>query len=814
MTAVWVRFFAELRARWRAWLALSVLVALFFGPALAAFAGARRTNSVYSRFLKKQNAWDVIVLDASMFAPILWKPDFDALERLPYVQTSVRIVTGSYVGMAFAGDVNGRYGTELNRAKLLEGRLPRADAPDEIAVPYFQPLSHAEDPTTVADQHALARAKIGSRVSLLEPCEPGSSPACKGNPPVIRHSLTVVGRTISPFDFRPNEFEAMGFVSAALLKKLSSSPPGPAFYAVPGIALKFRHPGDVARFDRDVRAMTHGKAVLPLRQAVNERAVNSSARLQGMAVGLLAVFAGLTAILLMSQTLARQTVLESGEHPTLRSLGMSRGQTFMLGVARAALIATLGAVLAGLAAWLSSGLFPFGVFRFAEPSPGLRFDVVPMVLGPLAILVVAVTAVVLPSWRSAVATGEAASTPSRAAGAMARAGMPSTAVAGVRLALERGRGRTAVPVRSTITIVTLGIAAMVAALTISSSIGFLLDTPELYGKTWDKVVNYPDSRPLDQASINAIAAQPEVRDVALADVGAPFLVDGHRVGGMVITNVKGSMYPPILEGRAPAASDEIALGTKTLRALGKHVDVQHPQTVRLGVEGIDGSLDGIKVVGRVVVPPVNNYSRFGEGILAENLQPLAQLVVGKGIEIPQPTDAIVRFRPGSDPLAVIARVAKKFSGLRVGDDFARRPSDVVDFGRVKGMPLILSGVLAMIGVLSLAHAIASAIRRRRRDLAILKTIGFVRAQVRRAVAWQSSTLIVVAVAFGIPIGIVGGRTLWNVIAGTVGVVPSARIPVLTVALLTPAALLLANGIAMFPARAAARTQPALVLRAE
>jgi ABC-type antimicrobial peptide transport system permease subunit len=811
MSAVGMRMRAELRARWRAWLTLSLLVALFFAPALSAFAGARRTNNVYTRFLKKQNAWDVIVLDASVFASILWKPDFDALEHLPYVRSSVRIVTGNLAGLSFAGDLDGKYGTVLNKAKLVEGRLPRPDAPNEVAVPYFQATAQT-DSTIAAGQRALAHAKIGSRVRLLEPCEPGSSPACQGSPPVIERFVTVVGRTISPFDFRPNEFDAMGFVSTNLLKELSASQPGASSYSLPAIALQFRHPSDIARFDRDVREMTRGKAVLPLRQAVNERAINSSARLQGMAVGLLAVFAGLTAILLMSQTLARQTVLESDEHPALRSLGMSRVQTFTLGVARAALIASVGAVLAGLAAWLSSGLFPFGVFRLAEPSPGLRFDVVPMVLGPLAVIIVAIAAVAVPSWRSAVVQGDEPSTPSRIAAGMGRAGMPSTAVAGVRLAFERGRGRTAVPVRSTITIVTLGVAAMVAALTVSSSIAFLLDTPVLYGKTWDKVVNYPDGRPLDSATMSAIAAEPQVRDLAYVDTGAPFLVDGRRVGGLVVNNVKGSMFPPVLEGRSPAASDEIALGTKTLRALHKHVDLQHPQTVRLGVEGIPGSIE-IKIVGRAVVPPVNNYSRFGEGLLAKDLQPLAKLLLGRG-DVPEPTDAIVRFQPGTDPQVVIARVATKFPGLHIGDDFARRPSDVVDFGRVKGMPLILSGVLALIGAAALTHAIASAIRRRRRDLAILKTIGFVRAQVRRAVAWQSSTLIVVAVAVGIPLGIAGGRALWDLIAGSVGVQPSARVPALWVALLAPIALILANVIATFPARTAAHTSPALVLRTE
>ncbi|MGZ4139716.1 MAG: FtsX-like permease family protein [Actinomycetota bacterium] len=810
MTAVWIRLRAELRARWRAWLALSLMVAVFFGPALSAFGGARRTNSVYPRFLKEQRAWDVVVLDGSVFAPILWKPDFQALERLPYVQTSVRVLIGNYFGLTYFGDTTGRYGVELNRPKILEGRLPRPDRPDEVAVSVFQPTTDA-DPTYAADKRALADARVGSTVVLRSPCDLiATAPGCTGNPPVVERTLTVVGRIVSPFDFPPNEFEAMGLVSAAFAQHPPSIPATSTLYATPGIALRFKHLSDLARFEGDLKRLTKGKAVLPLRAEVNARTVTSSARLQGLAVGLLAGFAGLTAILLMAQTLARQTVLESGDHPTLLAIGMDRRQTFALGILRAGAIALIGAVLAGAAAWLSSGLFPFGIFRLAEPHPGLRFDAVPVLLGPIAIVVVAIAAVSVPAWRSVRQAEAVPANPSRAAALLANAGMPPTAVAGARLALERGRGRTAVPVRSTIVIVTLGVAAMVAAFTVSSSISHLLDTPRLYGKTWDKVINFRDGSPLSEDVVRALAAQPEIDAIALADSGAPFTIDGRRVGGIMIHNVKGSLFPPILEGRSPAATNEIVVGTKTLRALGKRVDAAHPPTVQIGIEGIEGTLP-ITVVGRAAIPPVANYARFGEGIVGGDLD-LNSIVPDE--QAPQPTDSIVRFRSRSDPVAVVARVAKTFPGLRVGDDFARRPSDVVDFGRVKGMPLILSGILGLIGALSLAHAIASAIRRRRRDLAVLKTIGFVRGQVRRTVVWQASILIIVAVAVGIPIGAAAGRGLWNAIAGSVGVIPSARVPLAPTLLLIPAALVLANLIAAVPARAAARTKPAIVLRAE
>jgi len=45
--ATWYRLRIELRARWRAWAALALIVGLTGGAVLALAAGARRTDSSY-----------------------------------------------------------------------------------------------------------------------------------------------------------------------------------------------------------------------------------------------------------------------------------------------------------------------------------------------------------------------------------------------------------------------------------------------------------------------------------------------------------------------------------------------------------------------------------------------------------------------------------------------------------------------------------------------------------------------------------------------------------------------------------------------
>jgi ABC-type lipoprotein release transport system permease subunit len=123
-------------------------------------------------------------------------------------------------------------------------------------------------------------------------------------------------------------------------------------------------------------------------------------------------------------------------------------------------------------------------------------------------------------------------------------------------------------------------------------------------------------------------------------------------------------------------------------------------------------------------------------------------------------------------------------------------------------------VFGLAAAAALAHLLLTSVRRRRRDLAILKTLGFTRAQVQAAVAWQASTIAAVGVLVGLPLGLALGRFGWNLFAEGLGVEPEAVTPVGLSLLVVPAVVLVANVIAALPARRAAGTRPALVLRAE
>ncbi len=222
----------------------------------------------------------------------------------------------------------------------------------------------------------------------------------------------------------------------------------------------------------------------------------------------------------------------------------------------------------------------------------------------------------------------------------------------------------------------------------------------------------------------------------------------------------------------------------------------------------------MRVVGTVIVPPSPfQATQLGEGAA---LAPpgFARIDPGAARQ-PGGPPFLVRFAPGVSRDAGLAAVAKDITGLP--NPFAAaadRPANVVSLASIAGLPVALSGLLALIAAGTLAHMLASSTRRRRRDLAILKTLGFVRRQVRHAIAWQATTIAAIALLIGLPAGIAGGRWAWRVFAGQLGVLPEPAVPLTTILIAIPAALALANLIAAAPARAAARTQSATILRTE
>jgi len=127
---------------------------------------------------------------------------------------------------------------------------------------------------------------------------------------------------------------------------------------------------------------------------------------------------------------------------------------------------------------------------------------------------------------------------------------------------------------------------------------------------------------------------------------------------------------------------------------------------------------------------------------------------------------------------------------------------------------VLAALLVVLGVGALGNALVTGVRRRRRDLAVLKTLGFVRGQVAAAVAWQATATALVAAVLALPLGVAMGRWLWTVVAAQIQAPADPAVPIVALALAVPVTVLVANLLAAGPGFMAARVRPATVLRSE
>ena len=182
------------------------------------------------------------------------------------------------------------------------------------------------------------------------------------------------------------------------------------------------------------------------------------------------------------------------------------------------------------------------------------------------------------------------------------------------------------------------------------------------------------------------------------------------------------------------------------------------------------------------------------------------------------------YAPGVDRAAVKRRVntirafhASSKEDLFVSDSGVAgptRPPEVERIGHIGWFSPILAGLIFILALVAVAHALVTTAHRRRSELALFKTLGFRRGQVRAMLAWQATTLAVVGLVVGIPVGILVGNLVWRRVAENLGISPGATVPALALVALIPCAILVVNLIALWPARAAARTWPAVALATE
>ncbi len=809
MTVVLTLLRTEFRSRWRAWLAVALLVGVAGGVVLATATGARRTDTAYARFLRSSKAADVVLSPTQTGLPGYYA----AVARLPGAQLVAPIIGLSALDPEHGNapylldaSLDGRMTRDIERPKLTQGRMPDPARPDEAMVDRF----------LAAKRHL----HVGSVLHLLIGNGTPTGFDFAHATPVTIH---VVGLGVTRDDVvQVNALAGEGsmWVTPPLLQKFS-----PDIYAFDGAFIRLSRGTSVAAFGPRAEALvsqypeTGATPYVALADEHQQAAkVKNSIHPQAVALVLFALLAGLIALLIIGQVIARQVFVASADHPTLRALGMGRGQLLTAGLAEVGVTMVIGAALAVAVAGSLSPLTPIGPARVAEPHPGVAFNWAMLGIGASAIMVLFVLRVAPLLWRTA--SGPAGSgrsvgaggaeQPSRLLELLTRVGAPVSAAIGGRLALERGRGRTAVPVRSAIAGTALAVAAVAAAFTFGSNLVRLVTTPRLYGQAWQVSVDAQFGQ-IGQPQVETLLhQQPGVSGWTLGNHGEA-TIGGHQVPTVSMTGASGPpMFPTLLEGRAPRSPDEIVLGAKSLAAAHRRVG----QTVMVSLNGAP-TPQPMRVVGRAVFP-FFGFGSFTPTGLGDGAATLAPAPSQYGYNF-----VLIGLARGPNAKAEGARLANRLdaTGACPQDQFCsavvtQRPVDVNNYDRIKATPLALAGVLAVLAVATVAQFLVMSSRRRRRDFAVLKTLGFVRRQVSAAVAWQASILVGLALLVGLPIGVAAGRWTWQVFATRLGVAADPQLPLVTVLVSIPVALAIANAVAFAPGWLAGRQRPAPVLRAE
>jgi hypothetical protein len=601
--------------------------------------------------------------------------------------------------------------------------------------------------------------------------------------------------------------------------------PGPGFAvatrgspALTSYYVRLRHgQADFARFEAFTSRL-EGTGV----QDLDRPAATIINSIHPQAVGwrVLAALAGLAAVAVVGQALARQAGAESADHPVLAVLGLSSRQLAARIMLRTLVVAVAGAAGGIAVATLLSPLAPLGEARLADPAPGLSFDAPVLGLGALATVVVVLALGVLPALRAARVRAAAGRTPtarrSAVAGAAAAAGAPPGAVIGIRYALERGRGTRAVPVGTALIGSVAGVAALCATAVFGSSLAHLTTTPALYGAPFQDLFNSSGPGAVGQDPlIKELEGDRAIGRITLVSVPA-VTVNRVNVRAIVATIVRGPMLLSAAQGRLPAGDHQIALGASTMREVGARIGT----LVRVTAIDSGGATRAgrFRVVGLLPLPTDLGTGGIGTGA-AMTTDGYAGLLCP-----PSPRQAQCHTAVAHSVAAVLVRAAPGPAGsAALARHVARNqenvikptvPATLVNFGASAAFPLLLGGVVAVCGLAALAHLLVVSVARRRTESGLLVALGMVSRQLAAIVFWQATTVAVVAIAAGIPLGIAAGRAIWRAFAISLGVVPVPVVQAWLIVALAAGALLAANALAAVPAMSAARSRPGPLLRTE
>ena len=824
------RFRATFGRRWSAYLSLVLLIGLIGGLAMGALAAARRTESSFPTFLASTNPsnlslgtaiWDPALgyttgYDGALVAKIARLPhvrratSFADMDSVPLARDGEPTKAGQNANMDVEGSVGGLY-FDQDRVTVVQGRMADPNRADEIMM-------------TEGAERALG-LHVGQTVPWGTYADSQFSAAGVGAPPkpALRRNLTLVGTVVLNNAVVQDDIDANSAVTVILTPALSRQ----LLNCCSNFSLTYLQldhgSRDVTPVETEIERVI--PSVLPYDfydASIDVTKAQNAIKPEAIALGVFGLIAALAALLIAGQVIGRQLGFWDQEERTMRALGASPAMTAGDGLFGIMGAVVLGALLAGLVAVALSPLAPLGPVRPFVPD-GVAFDwtvlgvgvaVLVVVLGSVA---VALTVQRAPQraalWR---ARPRAAS---RVAGTAASAGLPVSAVTGIRFALEPGAEADSVPVRSAILGATLTVVVVIATVVFGASLNSLVSHPRLYGWNW----NYALMAGGGAADVPAAQSARLLDHDASVAAWSGYWFGNLQVDGRTVpvlgTSPGTSVAPPVLTGHGFDGADQIVLGPGTLAQI--HKAVGDTVTVRYGTT----TPHRLRIVGTATMPAVGvggvtGHASMGTGAVVPYQLLPASVRNQFDLSPTGPNAIFVRLKPGVDPATALRGLHRIAAEVTLPTNYpsmvfdAQRPAEIVNYRSMGSTPLLLGLGLTAGAVVALALTLVASVRRRRRSMAMLRTLGFTGRQLAASVAWQSSVAVGIGLVIGVPLGIVLGRFLWDLFADTIYVVPSPTVPAAVIAAIAVGALVLGNLVAAIPGRIAARTPAALLLRTE
>ncbi len=795
---------AESRRRWRAWLALGLLVALVGGLVLGALAAGRRTDSAVPSFLSAHG------FDAAVYTNKPWPSSL----KLPEV-TSVTELIGPDSGQPTCNCAHPINPTDFGvifelparhtLEKLVSGRLPDPSDPDEVLASFTLQHDDGVHLGTVIDVPFYSPSQLSEYNNAT-----GALPKPEG--PMV--AFRVVGFEATEYEFPSGTAPSYDLYTTpafahTLLRRT-------AFGYVYAVKLR-RGAADLARFDTQVGALGA--------EASNEdtvmASVESSIHPQAIGWWILAALAAIVGLAVLGQALVRQGIIESEDYPTMAALGADRRQLLALGLARNFVVGLGGAAGALIVATALSPLAPLGEARVAETYTGVSFAGPVLLPGALATVVLVFLIGIWPALRAARAlpsdNGREMLRPSVIVGRLVAMGAPPSAVIGVRNAFERRGGGGNVPVGSALLGTVFAVIALCGTAVFGASLSHLTATPRLYGDTFQ--LNFTDLAGAgpDATLLKSLEHNPAISGITRG-YAVEVSIDKIAVGAIAGSPIRGALLLSSASGPVPSGDGQIGLGATTMRQLGAHLG----STVEVTVTSPSGTERTVpfRVVSQISFPVLGGVVGLGRGA-AFTIAGYQAAVCPAG---PHRPACLRAFLVGSGGGGLLASVVAGRSGQAAVHYYLRSyqsitalpvtPTSLVNFGEAVNFPLIFGGMLALSGAATLVHLLVVSVSRRRREVGLLKALGFVNRQIVASVAWQATALVAVGIVVGVPLGIVLGRQVWSAFANNLGVVPVPVVQPLLLAAIVLCILLVANLLAMAPAFAARRSKPQQLLRAQ